>query len=110
MRNGLPGQGLKQLRESRGLTLKDVEAQSREIAETRQNQEYLFTAGRLSQVENSFSLPSLYKLASLSQIYQIPYRDLLHFYGINTEEMEARLREGSKTSAEGRATSAAVAS
>jgi transcriptional regulator with XRE-family HTH domain len=82
--NKLPGHGLRQIREGLQLTLKDVEARSRQIADARQNSEYLFTAGRLSQVENSFSLPSLYKLASLSQIYQVPYGELLRLYGVET--------------------------
>ncbi len=78
------GQRLREVREKLSLTLRDVETQSRRIAEGRQNVEYLFTAGRLSQVENSNSLPSLYKLASLSEIYQISYAELLRFYGIET--------------------------
>ena len=80
------GQHLREIREKLNLTLRDVEAQSRRIAEGRQNTEYLFTAGRLSQVENSNSLPSLYKLASLCEIYQIPYPELLRFYGIETSD------------------------
>ena len=88
-RNDLPGHSLRQIREELRLTLKVVEARSRQIAEARQNREYLITAGRLSQVENSFSLPSLYKLASLSQIYQAPYRDLLRLYGIETVDAPA---------------------
>ncbi len=78
----LMGQQLRSIREDLKLTLKDVEKRSREIAQLRQNPEYIFTAGRLSQVENSNSLPSLYKLATLSEIYAVPYADLLHFYGI----------------------------
>jgi transcriptional regulator with XRE-family HTH domain len=81
----LMGQQLRSIREDLRLTLKDVEKRSREIAELRQNPEYIFTAGRLSQVENSNSLPSLYKLATLSEIYAVPYADLLHFYGIALE-------------------------
>ncbi len=76
------GQRLCKIRKKLNLTLRDVETQSRHIAETRQNTEYLFTAGRLSQVENSNSLPSFFKLASLSEIYQTPYEDLLRLYGI----------------------------
>lgn len=88
-KNELPGHGLRQIREELSLTLKEVEIRSREIAATRQNPEYLFTAGRLSQVENSFSLPSLYKLASLSQIYQVPYRELLRLYGVDAVDGHA---------------------
>jgi len=79
------GQRLRALREEHHLTLKDVERRSRLIAESRRNPEYLFTAGRLSQVENSSSLPSLYKLASLSEIYEVPYAELLHVFGIDVD-------------------------
>ncbi|MFQ5723338.1 MAG: helix-turn-helix domain-containing protein [Terriglobia bacterium] len=80
------GYHLRELREKTGLTLKEVEARSRHIAQERQNRDYLVTAGRLSQIENSNSLPSLYKLASLSQIYNTPYTYLLSLYGINAPE------------------------
>ncbi len=66
------GQRLRRIREEHGLTLRDVEGQSRRIAEKMQLFDYLITAGRLSQVENSNSLPSLYKLATLSFIYKLP--------------------------------------
>lgn len=82
MKYQMAGQRLRELRERNGLTLRDVETHSRQIAEARQNLEYFFSAGRLSQVENSNSLPSLYKLASLSAIYQVSYSDLLRVYGI----------------------------
>ena len=72
--NGIyqPGQCLRQIRGEHGLTLKDVEEQSQRLAEEMQTMDYLITAGRLSQVENSNSLPSLYKLATLSFIYKLP--------------------------------------
>lgn len=82
MKDKAAGRGLHQLRVACGLTLKAVEAQSRTLAETRSNKEYVVTAGRLSQVENSSSLPSIFKLASLSEIYRTPYPDLLRLYGI----------------------------
>ena len=84
------GQQLRALREEHHLTLKDVERRSRQIAQNRQNPEYLFTAGRLSQVENSSSLPSLYKLATLSQIYEVPYTELLQVFGIDLDWNGAR--------------------
>lgn len=78
----MPGQELRELRRQRGLTLKEVEVHSRALAASEQNPEYVFTAGRLSQVENSTSLPSLYKLATLSRIYGVPYGELLRIYGV----------------------------
>ncbi len=78
------GTRLREVRERLGLTLREVETRSRRIAQVRENVEYRITTGRLSHVENSNSLPSLYKLASLSEIYSTPYADLLRLYGIET--------------------------
>lgn len=83
IRHELPGQGLREIREKLGLTLKEVEEQSRRIAEERQDFYYLISAGRLSQLENSNSLPSLYKLASLSFIYKVPLTELFRIYGVD---------------------------
>jgi len=84
------GQGLREIREKLGLSLADVETRSRRIAESRQNPDYLFSGGRLSQVEQSNSLPSVYKFATLSVIYEIPYAELLRIYGIETALGEQR--------------------
>ena len=92
-RKWLLGQGLRAIREKLRLTLDEVEKRSRRIAKTRQNPEYLFTAGRLCQVEQSNSLPSIYKFASLSVIYQTSYAELLRIYGI--EMASVRRRRGS---------------
>lgn len=87
MRIQMVGQRLREIREALGLTLRDVETQSRHIAEARQNIDYLFSAGRLSQVENSNSTPSLYKLASLSKIYHLHYDELLRLYGVEVSAL-----------------------
>ena len=89
----MPGHALRELRRQRGLTLKEVEIQSRAFAEGEQNPEYIFTSGRLSQVENSTSLPSLYKLATLSRIYGVPYGELLRIYGV-TLRADVAVRPG----------------
>lgn len=78
------GRSLREIRVRLGLTLKQVEAESQRISESRQNREYFLSAARLSQIENNDSLPSLFKLASLSELYQLPYRELLRVYGIAT--------------------------
>lgn len=93
-RKWLLGRGLRKIREKLGLTLEEVEKQSRRIAEARQNPVYLLSAGRLCQVEHSDSAPSVYKFASLSVIYRTPYAELLRIYGI--EITSVRRRRGSK--------------
>ena len=82
------GQRLREIREKLGLTLRDVEEQSRRIVEEMQLFDYLITAGRLSIVENSNSLPSLYKLATLSFIYKLPLTEMFRIYGIDIPNAE----------------------
>lgn len=90
----MPGQELRELRRQRNLTLKEVEIRSRSIAASQENNEYIFTAGRLSQVENSTSLPSLYKIATLSQVYGVSYGELLRIYGVALSSDWSVLRRG----------------
>lgn len=97
-----PGAGLREIRERLGLTLRDVEEKSRRIAEERQDFYYVITAGRLSQIENSNSLPSVYKLASLSAIYKLPIAELFRIYGIDMTELNREQKpegEGEKNPA-----------
>ena len=88
MRAEDPGERLREIRERLGLTLREVEALSRRIAQEREDPGYVFTAGRLSQVENTNTLPSAYKLATLSEIYRTPYAELLRLYGVETPTEE----------------------
>ncbi len=82
------GQRLRQIREEHGLTLRDVEKLSGCIAEKMHIMDYLITAGRVSQVENSNSVPSVYKLASLSFIYKLPLTQMFLIYGIDIPTAE----------------------
>ena len=85
MRYQIGGQYLRELREKLGLTVKDVEAQSRHLAEKRKDSYALITAASLSQIENSNSLPDLCTLTTLSEIYRISYADQLRLYGWGIE-------------------------
>ncbi len=76
------GERLRQIRIERSLRLKDVERQSKQIAFERGVSAYALTSGRLSQIENGDSIPGLFKISSLSLIYDIPYEDILQLYGI----------------------------
>lgn len=78
----LAGRRLREIREGLGLTLKNVEEQSRRIVAAQEDFYYLITAGRLSQIENSNSLPGLYKLATLSIIYRLPLTEMFRIYGV----------------------------
>jgi transcriptional regulator with XRE-family HTH domain len=84
----LAGRRLREIRDGLGMTLKNVEEQSRRIVALQQDSYYLITAGRLSQIENSNTLPGLYKLATLSIIYKLPLTEMFRIYGVEIPSLE----------------------
>ncbi len=77
------GYNLRVLREKLGLTMRDIETASEEIARRRGNEEYLIPISRLSDFETKGVIPSIYRLYSLSVIYRKDFRELLTWYGID---------------------------
>jgi len=90
---------LKQIRERLGMTLREVEEASLHIVEAERNSEFMVSVGRLNQIENDGSLPSIYKLCSLAVIYRLSLPEVLGLYGINLDRMEESTRPaaGAKT-------------
>jgi transcriptional regulator with XRE-family HTH domain len=78
-----PGDQLRELRNRLGVTTREVEEFSRTIAEDRQNEEFYISNAWLTQLENKNSVPSIYKLYSLSVIYRTKFNDLLGVFGID---------------------------
>ncbi len=78
-----PGEQLRELRNRLGVTTREVEEFSRSIAEDRQNEEFYISNAWLTQLENKNSVPSIYKLYSLSVIYRTKFNDLLVVFGID---------------------------
>jgi transcriptional regulator with XRE-family HTH domain len=78
-----PGDHLREIRNRLGITTREVEEFSRTIAEDRQNEEFYISNAWLTQLENKNSIPSIYKLFSLSVIYRTKFQDLLHVFGID---------------------------
>jgi len=78
-----PGDQLRELRNRLGVTTREVEEFSRSIAEDRQNEEFYISNAWLTQLENKSSIPSIYKLYSLSVIYRTKFQDLLTIFGID---------------------------
>ena len=79
---------LKQFRERFGLTLRQVEEASLEIADAERSSEYVVSTARLNQIENDGSLPSIYKFYSLAVIYRLSIEEMMGLYGINLAKME----------------------
>lgn len=76
------GEKLKELRVRLGLTTRDVETKSLEIADERHNREYYISHAWVTDIENSEFPPTIYKLYSLSAIYHVPYLDVLACFGL----------------------------
>ena len=86
-----PGARLKALRDSLGYKLRDVEIASERIAQRRKEEEYAIPISRLSDFETKSLVPSLHRLYSLAVIYRVPIKQLLIWYGIDTENYAADL-------------------
>jgi transcriptional regulator with XRE-family HTH domain len=80
-----PGEQLRELRNRLGVTTREVEELSRRIAEDRGNEEFYISNAWLTQLENRNSVPSIYKLFSLSVIYRTKFADLLGVFGVDLE-------------------------
>lgn len=81
------GRRLRNARERLGLSTRDVERLSRAFAESRQNQEYYVSHAWLSQIERGELIPGIYKLYTLSTIYQHRFDEVLSFFGIQIGDL-----------------------
>jgi transcriptional regulator with XRE-family HTH domain len=85
------GKSLRTLREKLGLTMRDVEVSSTRMAEKYRNEEFLIPPSRLSDIETKNVLPSIFRLYGLAIIYRRDLRELLSWYGVDTNNMAADL-------------------
>lgn len=86
------GLELKRVREQLGISTTQVEETSNRIAEQEKNKEFRISTARLSQIENEGSVPSIFKLYSLSVIYRVRFTDLLRHLGLDLSKVPAHLR------------------
>lgn len=87
MSSRLPGDHLRELRFRLRITTREVESLSQKIAEEERNPEFQISNAWLTQVENSDSVPSIFKLYSLAAIYHIKFTDLLHCFGVDLQKI-----------------------
>jgi transcriptional regulator with XRE-family HTH domain len=76
------GEKLKELRVRLGLTTRDVEARSQQIADERHNREYYISHAWVTDIENNKFTPTIYKLYSLSAIFHVGYTEVLSYFGL----------------------------
>jgi transcriptional regulator with XRE-family HTH domain len=80
-----PGENLKELRSRLGVTLRQVEEESQKIAKARANPEFFVSNHWLTKLENTDSVPSIFKLFSLSAIYRVKFSELLSLFGVDLD-------------------------
>jgi transcriptional regulator with XRE-family HTH domain len=72
---------LKRIRESLGLTLRQVEDRSRQLAEKKQNPDYFISRGWLNNIENGTYTPSACKQYTLGAIYNVHWSSIFSAFG-----------------------------
>jgi transcriptional regulator with XRE-family HTH domain len=75
-----PGDSLRRMRMRLGLTTRKVAELSRTVAAGQGSDEFSISHARLVQIENEESVPSLYKLFTLSSVYGVPVQKLFSMY------------------------------
>ena len=82
----LPGLRLRQARERLGLTYRDVESASYELAARRGRPDFILHISRLADIENHGVVPGLHKLYTLASIYRLNPLDIFRWYDVPIEE------------------------
>lgn len=77
------GQQLKRARERLNLRFRDVEEASQRIAEKRNSDEFIVALSRLSDIENRGTVPTIFRIYSLSTIYRLDFAEVLEWYGVD---------------------------
>ena len=81
------GERLKELRVRLGLTTRDVEEKSQQIAEDKHSREYYLSHAWVTDIENGKFTPSIYKFYTLSAIYQRRITELLSYFGLHIGDL-----------------------
>jgi len=82
-----PGAELRAIRRHLGISTRQVEKYSRQIATAEGSAKFYISNAWLSQIEATGSVPGVQKLFSLSVIYRINFVELLSLFGIDLERI-----------------------
>ena len=82
----VPGLRLRQVRERLGLTYRDVERSSFELAARRSRSEFIVHISRLADIENRGVVPGLHKLYALAAIYHLNPLEIFRWYEVPLDE------------------------
>ena len=84
-----------EVRRHLGLTLRDVVAQTAEIARNRRNRLFRVSLRKLSEMEKHSRPPTIHQACTLALLYNVPICEVLSWYlGSVVEQTHARLRGG----------------
>ena len=84
------GARLKALRRSLGLSTREVERRSLDLAEEKKNRDFFVSRAWLRQIENSAHgehVPSIFKFYSLGAIYKRNWTELASFFDVRSSEI-----------------------
>jgi transcriptional regulator with XRE-family HTH domain len=81
----LPDLRLRQARERLGLTYRDVEGASYELAARRGRPDFIIHISRLADFENRGVVPGLHKLYTLAALYRLNPLELFRWYDVPIE-------------------------
>jgi transcriptional regulator with XRE-family HTH domain len=84
------GERLKSIRKRLGISARQVERYSRQIAKSEGSPKFYISNAWLSQIEARGPIPSVQKLYSLSAIYRINFVELLYVFGIDLDSIGLR--------------------
>src|SRR3974390_2374304 len=80
-----PGTRLRRSRERLGLTYRDVERASYELACQRGRPDFIVHLSRLADIENRDVTPSIYKIYALAVIYHLDPKEVCEWYEVPFE-------------------------
>jgi transcriptional regulator with XRE-family HTH domain len=83
------GEKLKRIRERLGLTYRDVEQASQQLAGRMDNGEFALALSRLADIENKGTVPTIYRLYTLCAIYRLDFEEVLAWYGAPLDRLPA---------------------
>ncbi|HUJ39868.1 MAG TPA: hypothetical protein VLW54_04925 [Candidatus Acidoferrales bacterium] len=81
------GTRLREARERLGLTFRDVEQSSHELAARLGRPEFIIHISRLADIENHGVVPNLHRLFALCTLYHLDFGEALTWYGVPLGEM-----------------------
>jgi transcriptional regulator with XRE-family HTH domain len=87
------GEQLKEIRSKLGITTREVTELSQKIAELEENEEFNISNAWLTEIENTNSIPSIYKLYSLCIIYHLKFSDVLQLFGVDVQKISKQQSE-----------------